>query len=816
MDEVIAIVLMICIPLLSLIVLPIVILVKISGIKKELTAIKERVYHVPTSAPIPAKEEPTPATILESAPEQPAVTQTPKPAPPPLPPMPTKQAPEEKNKVVWEKPQPTAENRISIAAAEKKSKLMESVNEILTKTWNWIVYGAEKRPTDVSMEYILASTWLPRVGIAAFFFCVIFFLRWSMERNLISNIGRVAIGIIFGIGMLVSGIKLLGKKYHVIGQCLLGGGILVLYACVWAASPMMFSIISITTAFGLMILVTVTAGFLSVRTNSMLIAIIGIIGAFLTPVLLKTPDPNLTAFFSYLLMLNLGILGIAHYKQWRLLNYLGFIFTYALFYGAWQHGPYNPERHFNLAISFLTLLFVIHSSLVYMYNILKSKHSTVLEIVHLVANAGVYSIFAYFLIMKVHDKPYPAVMSIGLAVFFIVHVLAFLKRKLIDRNLLLVLIALSGIFTAWTLPLVFEKESLTISLSLFALMLFWLSRKLESNFMQNLGYLAYLVIFVRLLFFDMPRNFDFKPTLSTTMSVYWKAMAQRLWTFGTSIASVITAFYLQRGKLKISTSALDRKNDMPNAIKKNAVSQAFYWCAVIFIFLFLNFEMNTMFSHYMPLRLPMLTILWCGMAGYFLWKYITDSENTSGIFNVMVIFLMFAFLKIFIFDLRSWNFCDSLYYNIEYNGLYAGMRFLDFGAVMALFFTTWWILMGRGDQKKIAYGFGYGGLLLFFVYISLETNSLLHWKEPDFQSGGISVLWAIFAISFIIAGIWKNITPLRFLGLILFVIVAGKVFMLDLKDMDMIYRVIAFMVLGVTLLLGSFAYIKSNKKFIKE
>ena len=48
--------------------------------------------------------------------------------------------------------------------------------------------------------------------------------------------------------------------------------------------------------------------------------------------------------------------------------------------------------------------------------------------------------------------------------------------------------------------------------------------------------------------------------------------------------------------------------------------------------------------------------------------------------------------------------------------------------------------------------FGYGALLLFFVYSSLEVNSLLHWRMPAFQEGGMSILWALFAISFIAAG----------------------------------------------------------------
>jgi len=51
-----------------------------------------------------------------------------------------------------------------------------------------------------------------------------------------------------------------------------------------------------------------------------------------------------------------------------------------------------------------------------------------------------------------------------------------------------------------------------------------------------------------------------------------------------------------------------------------------------------------------------------------------------------------------------------------------------------------------------------------------------------------------------------------------FCVVKGmmKVVLYDSRDMATIYRVVAFMGLGVTMLLGAFAYIYSNKKFEKD
>ena len=84
---------------------------------------------------------------------------------------------------------------------------------------------------------------------------------------------------------------------------------------------------------------------------------------------------------------------------------------------------------------------------------------------------------------------------------------------------------------------------------------------------------------------------------------------------------------------------------------------------------------------------------------------------------------------------------------------------------------------------------------------------------PTFQAGGVSVLWTLFALSFVAGGIWRNARPIRLTGLLLFAVVTAKVFLIDLEHMPSVYRVIAFMAVGALLLLGSFAYLRASRKF---
>jgi uncharacterized membrane protein len=818
---------------LSLVNLILLIIVK-SGVKKlkksdEVTALKlgglqrefrELARQLSASVPKPKKQEPVvqetvlePKPVAVAAPAAKPVQQVTKPAtsvktsgvvtpsstkPPPVP--------------IEQDSAPT-----KLLLSEKQAKLAESAGEVLTKMWRWIVFGDESRRGNMSTEVAIATTWLIRVGVLVVVMGAMYFLKWSLEVGLIPPAVRVAVSMLSGVGLLVWGLKLLGKKYHVIGQGLLGGGLLILYASSFASGPLyhLFGSVSTPAAFALMILVTITGGVVAVRTNSMIVAIIGIAGGFMTPVMLRTELPNLPGFYSYILMLSLGIMAIAYYKQWRLLNYLGFIGAYGLFFASLGEA-YKPAD-FLLAMCFLSSFLVVHSAIVYLNNIAKGNKSTTLEIMHLVANAVCFAAAGYWLIEGKYGRPFPALMSLGLAAFYVAHILVFLKKKLADKALLIALIALAGIFATWTLPLILEKESLTICLSLIALMFLWLGGKVGSNFLQSLGHALYCVVFFRLVYWDLPRNFWMRADAGQPMSVYWSGMIDRLWTFGVAIASIVGGFFIKMKTQRTRNAELvvDAQNDTPAIVGRGVVGGVLYWSAILFIFLFAHLELNAMFAYCTSFRLPVLTVLWCLMGAYFFVRYVMSDMRDNVSLCAMSAFLLLALLKVFAFDLASWEFNYRYVYDMDYTLTYALARCVDFGAVLAMFVTVWLVGgMKRGD-KTLKLAFGYGSLFILFVYATLELNSLLFWKLDEFQKGGISILWALFAIAFISGGIWKGIAALRYVGLGLFAVVVAKVFLVDMSDMDMIYRVVAFVGVGVILLLGAFAYLYADKKLAK-
>jgi uncharacterized membrane protein len=102
------------------------------------------------------------------------------------------------------------------------------------------------------------------------------------------------------------------------------------------------------------------------------------------------------------------------------------------------------------------------------------------------------------------------------------------------------------------------------------------------------------------------------------------------------------------------------------------------------------------------------------------------------------------------------------------------------------------------------------------AWSTLEVNSYLATFAPGLRAGGVSITWALFALAFLVVGIRHRLSALRYCGLALFGIVAVKVFTSDLDSLDSFYRIVAFLILGVLLLFGSFLYLRFRETFSTE
>ena len=132
---------------------------------------------------------------------------------------------------------------------------------------------------------------------------------------------------------------------------------------------------------------------------------------------------------------------------------------------------------------------------------------------------------------------------------------------------------------------------------------------------------------------------------------------------------------------------------------------------------------------------------------------------------------------------------------------------------IAFFILAFSVLHGREPQLKLAGLAGSLALVLTFVFLTLELNTFLFHFVPTLRAGGISILWSLFALGLIVAGIHRQQGAFRYTGLALFTVVGFKVFFVDLASLDQFYRIIAFILLGILILSGAFLYLKHRQTF---
>ena len=202
----------------------------------------------------------------------------------------------------------------------------------------------ERQP--VNWEQFMGAKLFAWIGGLALFLGIAFFIKYSFDHNLIPPAIRATIGFLVGLGLLAGGVLMKRKDTAVTAQTLSSTGILVLYGVTFACRSLYhFAFFGQGTTFLVMTVITATAFVLSVNMSAMVVAVLGIAGGFLTPVLLSTGQDAPLALFGYIALLDIGLLAVALRQRWNALPVLGAIGT-LLMQAGWLMNFFYTGHYF--------------------------------------------------------------------------------------------------------------------------------------------------------------------------------------------------------------------------------------------------------------------------------------------------------------------------------------------------------------------------------------------------------------------------------------------------------------------------------------
>jgi len=377
--------------------------------------------------------------------------------------------------------------------------------------------AGQRAQQDPDLESRIGSHWLNRIGIAALLIGISYFLKFAFENNWIGPGGRVSIGILAGIAVVMWSERFRAKGYKAFSYSLKAVGFGALYLSLWAAFQR-YGLIPSSAAFVMMLAVTAAAAAMAWAQDAQILAAFALTGGFSTPALLSTGQNREVALFAYVAILDLATLVLVRFKPWRRLLMMSYAGTLLLYVG-WYTSFYSRSQ-LEITLAFATLFFAIFAIAPLLTLQPEGEMALLAAIPAALAfvNAGVYFLQAYAMIQEV-DKTYMAWFALALAAVYI-----FLSRRVRARQiaprateiLYFLHLALAIGFITVAIPIRLDAHWITIGWFIEAGVLLWVGNRIKSDFLNALALGALVLGVVRLLLID---NF------STTQLIFNMRMA---------------------------------------------------------------------------------------------------------------------------------------------------------------------------------------------------------------------------------------------------------------------------------------------------
>lgn len=688
-----------------------------------------------------------------------------------------------------------------------------------------------KQPSD--LEKIIGESWINKIGILIVIIGVAIGAKYSIENELISPLTRIILGYLVGIGLLGFGIKL-KPKFEGYSAVLVSGSISIFYFITYFAYSF-YNLIPQILTFVMMLIFTVFTVFAAIKYNRVVIAHIGLIGAYAVPFLLSSGSGRVDILFSYMLIINLGILFISIKRDWKTLHYSAFFFTW-LIYGSWfaDKSFYSSLQGYEaLGTGFATAFFLIFYGVSLFNNIISKEKLDLINVVLILLNSFIYFGFGYG-IFNSNTKldTYLGLFTLFNAVIHFV-VLFFIKsKKLADSTLFYSTLGMVFTFITIAIPIQLDGSWVTLLWIAQGTILFWIGKTKNIPIYEKISLPILGLSFLSLLedwsFYRYANNGDIR--------AFWNI------NFLTGILAILGYGFVVYLSRKHAETEENQKFSPFNAIKsfylpalliltayltfRNEIACYFnYWLensslkgkeiSEIDEYSLYNYDINVFKNIYL---LAYSLVFFGGMA---LLNFHKFKNKVLGISAIVIGLLTLLSAQTFgleeLGELRYAyiNGGSNEYFDVNFN--YILVRYLLWGSVA---FALWAIFK---NTKSIIENIKFHIFLEMVIHISILnflSNELVTWMDiagyQDIFKLGLSILWSVYSLLLVSLGIYKKKKYLRISALVLFGVTLAKLFLYDISNLSTISKTVVLIVLGLLLLIISFLYNKFKDKIGDE
>jgi len=668
------------------------------------------------------------------------------------------------------------------------------------------------KPSAQSLEAFIGGNLINKIGIFILVIGLGIFVKYAIDNNLIGPAGRVA-------GSYLAGIALVGlayrlkAKYLSYSAVLLSGGVATLYFSTYFAYDF-YALLPHTLAFGLMMAVTFFTIYAAIGYNQQVIGVMGLVGAYAIPILLSQESGKVAVLLTYIGMINMGVATLAYRKKWTWMNIAAFTTTWLVMI-VWFAFSFESATQLPVALGFGTLFFLTFYAVFVFYQLpyeaVRQPNSF-----FIITNTFFFFLVGYSALEQTAHTHQAAFLSMGIAA---VHALVawLMRQQQRAESIYYLCIGLAILFVTLSVDLYFNGLSVPLLWALEAVVLSWVAFRTRAGF-----YLYSALILLVISTLGLVQVWEDAYTSSHTV----RFLANRYFLTGLGVvASQVGVLWMMEKK---RTSEKPLFNSSLLSIFTNGLAAwtllLFYICVTLEISQFFNQRIVTMEAGAVIDKASRTGLL---QNQKYAWQLIFSALYIGGLLLMsryyfkargwQVVSLLLGCMVVvswFSTHLGAMEDIQSVFLTHRSLRWAMSLRYIAYGSVAFCLYTM--VSVAHQALDKRAFGRRYMPVLIHFFVISvlsfeLRNLVMLRSSEPlrageTILKAGVSILWGIYALGLVVAGIRLKRRLLRLLGIVLLAITLLKLFLMDITFISQLSKIIAFVGLGVLLLLISFLY----------
>ena len=659
------------------------------------------------------------------------------------------------------------------------------------------------------LEKFIGENLVNKIGIAVLVLGIAFFVKYAIDKEWINEIGRVSIGLFCG-ALLTGLAHYMRNSYRAFSSVLAGGGIAVFYFTI-AFAFHQYHLLSQTAAFVIMVVITAFAIALAVLYDKMELAVIAAIGGYLTPFMVSTGEGNYIVLFTYIIILNTGLLFLSFFKRWPIINILSFFFTLFI-YGGWLIQislEVNPNVSWPLALLFLTILYLLFAGMNMIYQVKQNMKFKAFDYSILLLLNACYYAAGIVLLAEIEDGQFQGLFTLCVGLINLSLAWFFFRREQTDKNLLYLLIGLTLTFISLAIPVQLKGHAITLFWSAEFVLLFWLYQRSRIH----IFYYSSLLVSVLALF---SLQMDWANAINATSSA--------LWLIYTDIQGLVTNIIAVAAFGSAGILLSKEQHPLPKFFEKNQLRYYSFFIAAIIGFSTAISGVNLFFSQHPNYEVPNVYHRFISLlaAGFVIIFNYQNKNWTSR-------FVIVGICTYLLFHLFSFPLIQGLRNGVltgKYPFIHLAMHFVSLGIAFYLVYEAIRVIRNASARLISFSALSWILSVLLIILISQESQHVfvlflykqntIDYLQDQYTKAVLTIVWALCSFGLMWLGMrFKNKT-LRIISLSVFCLALFKLFLFDIVNVSEGGKIAAFILLGILLLTVSFMYQRVKKMIIDD